>query len=64
MPGLAGVKVAARDVVQRTNSDPVGGCTPIIHVEDAVTVLEKVLGGRAGKDTLHIGIATFIFTVP
>ena len=56
MPKLARVKAATREVVQRTNSDLLGGCTPIIHLEDAVIVLEKVAGDRAGKGMLHIRI--------
>ena len=54
MPKLARVKAAARDVVHQTNSDLMGVCTPIIHLEDAVIVLEKVAGNRAGKSILHI----------
>jgi len=54
MPKLARVKAAARDVVQRTNRDLTVVCTPIIHLEDAVIVLEKVAGARAGKGILHI----------
>ena len=56
MPKLARVKAAARDVVQRTSSDLMGGCAPIMHLEDAVIVLEKVAGDRAGKGILHIRI--------
>jgi hypothetical protein len=56
MPKLARVKAAARNVLQRTNSDLLGGCIPIIHLEDAVIVLEKVAGDRAGKGMLHIRI--------
>jgi hypothetical protein len=29
-------------------------CTPIIHLEDAAIVPEKVAGARAGKGILHI----------
>jgi hypothetical protein len=43
-------------VVHRTNSDLMGVCTPIIHLEDAVIVLEKVAGDRAGKGILHVRI--------
>ena len=56
MPKLARVKAAARDVVHRTNSDLMGVCTPIIKLEDAVIVLEKVAGDRAGKGILHVHI--------
>ena len=56
MPKLARVKAAARDVVQWTNSDLLGGCTPILHLEDAVIGLEKVAGDRVGKGMLHIRI--------
>jgi hypothetical protein len=33
-----------------------GVCTPIIHLEDAVIVLEKVAGNSAGKGILHVRI--------
>jgi hypothetical protein len=56
MPKLARVKAAARDVVQRTNGSLMGVCTPIIELEDAVIVLEKVAGDHAGKGILHIRI--------
>jgi len=36
---LARDKAALRDVVHRTNSDLMGVCTPILHLEDAVIVL-------------------------
>jgi hypothetical protein len=56
MPKLVRVKAAARDLVHRTNSDLMGVCTPIIHLEDAVVVPEKVAGDSAGKGILHIRI--------
>jgi hypothetical protein len=63
MPKLARVKAAARDVVQRTDSDLMGVCTLIIHLADAVIVLEKVAGNARVK-AYCTSASTFIFTAP
>jgi hypothetical protein len=38
-----------------------GGCTPIIHLQDAVIVLEKAAGDRTGKAILHIRIDVHLY---